>query len=63
MMFVRQIGSTAAERELTRAVRRVNERYGNDLKGFFEDAKKASSAEKAPEPQEETDHERPSSES
>jgi hypothetical protein len=57
------MGSTAAERELTRAVRRVNERYGYDLKRFFEDVQKTNSTQKALEPQEEVDHERSSSRS
>ncbi len=43
MAFVREVTTTTAERELTRAVRRVNERYGNDLDRFFKDAQKAES--------------------
>ena len=42
MALLRQAAGSAAERELTRAVRRVHEEYGSDLRGFFEAAKRAS---------------------
>jgi hypothetical protein len=34
-MLYRHATTTTAERELTRAVRRVVERYGSDLSGYF----------------------------
>jgi hypothetical protein len=37
MPFVRQADNSVAEEELTRAVRWVYERYGNDLNAFFRD--------------------------
>lgn len=42
MALMRQTGESAAERELTRAVRRVHEKYGKNLNAFFEDAKRAA---------------------
>jgi hypothetical protein len=42
MAFLRQAGSSTADRELTRAVRRIREVYGTDLKSFFEDAQRAA---------------------
>jgi len=46
MPFVRQIDNSVAEEELTRAVRKVYERYGSDLNAFFRDVQERSSIPK-----------------
>jgi hypothetical protein len=40
MPFVREIDNSTVEEELTRAVRRVYERYGTDLSEFFRDVQR-----------------------
>ena len=42
MVLTRQASGSNAERELTRAVRRVQEQYGSDLRSFFEDVQKVT---------------------
>jgi hypothetical protein len=43
MPFVREIDNSVAEEELTRAVRKVYERYGSDLNAFFRDVQERTS--------------------
>ncbi|HUD23797.1 MAG TPA: hypothetical protein VMQ60_13210 [Acidobacteriaceae bacterium] len=46
MPFVREIDNSVAEEELTRAVRKVYERYGSDLNAFFRDVQERISSPK-----------------